>query len=270
MPVNKDPDGRRWVSAEVEVHGTPEEVWKAIATGQGVASWFVPHAIEEREGGAVKATFGPGMDSLSQITRWDPPHSFAADSRDDMGPNDPTVATEWIVEARGGGKCVVRVVHSWFTSSDNWDNQFEGHKQGWNVFFRILRQYLQHFAGQPCTSIQLMAMTTGTAPDAWAKLTNALGFPNAKLGDRIHAGANAPTLSGIVESIGPPEYGELLLRIDAPTPGLVHIFAMPMGGQVLVPFRLYLYGKDAGQVAQQIEPQWQTWLTSIFPSPAMG
>ena len=72
--------------------------------------------------------FGPsaGMESLSTVTAWDPPHRFAADSRDDMGPDDPTVATEWIVEARSGGACVVRVVHSWFTSSDDWDDQFEG------------------------------------------------------------------------------------------------------------------------------------------------
>ncbi len=270
MPVHKDPNGRRWVSAEVEVTGTPEQVWQAIATGPGISSWFVPTKVEEHKGGAVNASFGPGMDSVSQITQWDPPHRFVADSRDDMGPGDPTVATEWIVEARGGGKCVVRVVHSWFTSSEKWDNQFEGHTHGWVAFFRILAQYMQHFAGQPCTSLQLMAMTAGTAQDAWTKLTTALGFPNAKLGDRVRSGANAPTLSGIVESAGPPEFPEHLIRIDTPAPGLLHMFAMPMGGQVLVPFRFYLYGKTAAQVAQQIEPQWQALLNTLFPPPSMG
>ena len=67
------------------------------------------------------------MDSVSQVTSWDPPHRFTADSRDDMAPGDPTIATEWVVEARSGGTCLVRVVHSWFTSSDKWDNQYEGH-----------------------------------------------------------------------------------------------------------------------------------------------
>ena len=38
MPVYKDESGRRWVQAEVEVPGTPEEVWKAIASGQGISS----------------------------------------------------------------------------------------------------------------------------------------------------------------------------------------------------------------------------------------
>src|SRR5215211_3681946 len=100
MPVNKDPSGRRWVQAEVEVPGSPEQVWQAIATGPGISAWFVPTEVEEREGGAITANFGPGMDSLSTITAWEPPRRFAADSRDDLAPGDPTIATEWFVEAR--------------------------------------------------------------------------------------------------------------------------------------------------------------------------
>src|SRR3989442_4659496 len=38
--------------------------------------------------------------------------NFAAEGS--WGPNSPTVATEWIVEARGGGTSMVRVVHSVF------------------------------------------------------------------------------------------------------------------------------------------------------------
>jgi uncharacterized protein YndB with AHSA1/START domain len=161
MPVKKDASGRRSVEAEVEVPGTPEDVWQAIATGPGISSWFVPTRVEEREGGAIVCDFGPGMESHSAITAWEPPHRFAADSRDDMGPDDPTVGTEWIVEARSGGTCIVRVVHSWFTSSDAWDDQFEGHTYGWLSFFRVLRLYLEQFRGQPGSPFQLM----GVAPE---------------------------------------------------------------------------------------------------------
>ena|SRR5436190_588597 len=111
MSVNKEASGRRSVQVEVEVPGTPAEVWQAIATGPGVSSWFVPTESEERVGGAVVAHFGPGMDSTATVTAWDPPHRFAAESPD-LGPNAPTLATEWVVEARSGGTCVVRVVHS--------------------------------------------------------------------------------------------------------------------------------------------------------------
>src|SRR5262245_60507768 len=161
MPLKKDASGRRSVQVEVEVPGTPEEVWRAIATGPGVSAWFVPTEVEERDGKpvAVRSNFGPGMESLATVTEWDPPRRFAADSQD-LGPNAPKVATEWIVEARSGGTCIVRVVHSLFASSDDWDNQLEGWESGWPAFFRLLRLYLTHFRGLRSTAFQL----GGTAP----------------------------------------------------------------------------------------------------------
>ena len=48
MPVKKDASGRRSVEAEVEVPGTPEEVWQAIATGPG-------HLILVRSGHSRRA-----------------------------------------------------------------------------------------------------------------------------------------------------------------------------------------------------------------------
>ena len=73
MSVKKEASGRRSVQVEVEVPGTPEEVWQAIATGPGISSWFVPTAFEERDGKPVAVTlnFGPGMESRSVVTAWD-------------------------------------------------------------------------------------------------------------------------------------------------------------------------------------------------------
>jgi uncharacterized protein YndB with AHSA1/START domain len=250
MPVKKDASGRRSVEAEVEVPGTPEDVWQAIASGPGISSWFVPTTVEEREGGSIVCNFGPGMESLSTITTWEPPHRFVADSRDDMGPDDPTVATEWIVEARSGGTCVVRVVHSWFTSSDDWDDQFEGHTYGWISFFRVLRLYLEHFRGQPGSPFQLMGVAPEPKSEAWQALTSRLG---------LEGGA-------VVEWAGQPEWPEeLLLRLDEPAPGIAHIVVHPMGGQVYLTIRFYLYGDQASAVVARAEPTWQAWMNEHFP-----
>ena len=80
MSVKKEASGRRSVQVEVEVPGTPEEVWQAIATGPGISAWFVPAEFEERDGQpvAVRANFGPGMVARSAVTSWDPPRMFAA------------------------------------------------------------------------------------------------------------------------------------------------------------------------------------------------
>jgi uncharacterized protein YndB with AHSA1/START domain len=272
VPVNKDADGHRWVEAEAEVPGSPEEVWQAIATGPGISSWFVPSEVEEREGGTITAHFGPGssMDSLSTITAWEPPHRFAADSRDDMGPDDPTIATEWTVEARAGGTCVVRVVHSWFSDADTWDGQYEATQYGWVSFFRILRLYLAHFKGQRSAMFQLMPTAPEPKETAWAALVGPLGLTSPTVGQRIRTSAGALALAGQVEHVGSGEYSqEILLRLDEPAPGLMHLFAMPMGGQIFLPIRVFLYGDTPPTDAvARVEPLLQAWIAERFPPPA--
>jgi uncharacterized protein YndB with AHSA1/START domain len=263
MPVKKDPSGRRSVEAEVEVPGSPEEVWQAIASGPGISSWFVPTELDGREGGAAISHFGPGnsMDSVAKITLWDAPHRFVAETQEGPG----TVATEWTVEAKAGGTCTVRVVHSWFASTDDWDGQFEGHTYGWMSFFQILRLYLAHFKGQACVPVQLMATSSKTTKEAWDLLVRPLGLADASVGARVTAPDDAPKLSGVAEVVNPPEWPGLLMRLDKPAPALAHFFAMPMGGQVLLPVRFYLYGHAAAGIASDVETTWQGWLSRRFP-----
>jgi uncharacterized protein YndB with AHSA1/START domain len=263
MPVKKEPSGRRSVQAEVEVSGTPEEVWQAIASGPGISSWFVPTKLDGRVGGAATSSFGPGnsMDSVARITGWEPPKRFVAETEGGPG----TVATEWTVEAKAGGTCTVRVVHSWFASTDDWDDQFEGHSYGWISFFQILRLYLAHFAGQPCSLIQFMATSTEATEKAWDSLIRPLGLANAGVGTRVTTAVDAPELSGVVEVVNPPAWPGMLLRLDKPAPALAHLFALPMGGQVMLPLRIYLYGHSAADIAEEVEATWQTWLNSRFP-----
>ncbi len=82
MSVKKEPSGRRYAQVEIEVPGTPEEVWQAISTGPGISSWLVPTEFEVKGGKpvAVKMNFGPGMESRAVVTAWDPPRMFAAES----------------------------------------------------------------------------------------------------------------------------------------------------------------------------------------------
>jgi uncharacterized protein YndB with AHSA1/START domain len=267
MPVKKDSSGRRSVQVEVEVPGTPEAVWRAIATGPGVSSWFVPTEVEEREGGKTLSHFGPGnsMDSAATITVWEPPRRFVAESQD-MGPEAPTVATEWTVEAISGGACVVRVVHSWTAETDDWDGMYEQAEHGWPAFFRILRLRLAHFPDQPSAAFQLMGVSAEPQSNAWASLTGALGLDAAALGQRLATSAGDLSLTGIVEDLGPTDHPGLLLRLEEPFPGIAHLFALPMGGQVFLPIRFYLYGPQARAAAERLEPIWQAWLNDRFPA----
>ena len=268
MSVKKEASGRRSVQVEVEVPGTPEEVWKAIATGPGISSWFMPAAFEDRDGKPVAVTlnFGPGMESRSVVTAWGPPRRWATQS-DGWVPGSPPIANEWTIEARGGGTCIVRIVHSLFASTDDWDNQLEGTESGWPGFFRTLRIYLTHFRGQRATTMKWMAPVAGSEAEAWETLTAALGMKGVSVGQRWTAPAGVPALSGVAEYVSQSPY-DALLRLDKPGPGVAALGAFNMGGQSMVVLGFYLYGDQAGGTVARERPQWDAWIQERFPMPA--
>jgi uncharacterized protein YndB with AHSA1/START domain len=266
MSVQAEASGRRSVQVEVEVPGTPEEVWQAIATGPGISSWFVPAQVEEREGKPVAMTvsFGPGMEARSVVTAWDPPRRFAKESAG-WTPGSPPIAEEWSVEAQAGGTCIVRIVHSLFASTDDWDDQLEGGQAAWPAFLRTLQLYLTHFRGQRGSLMQVATPIAGTEAEAWDTLTAAVGVKGLSVGERWTTPAGVAPLSGVVEYVTRDPY-DALLRVDQPGPGTAALgaFTYP-GGQGMVAMNFYLYGEQAAAAVARDTPLWQAWLQELFP-----
>ena len=267
MSVKKEASGRRSVQVEVEVPGTPEEVWQAIATGPGISAWFWPAEIEEVDGKpvAAKLTFGPGMVSRSVVTAWDPPRLFAREA-DGWAPGSPPIATEFTVEARAGGICLVRVVNSLFASTDDWDKQLEGAESGWPGIFRILRIYLTHYRGLRSAMMQVMAGVAGTKVKAWATLAAALGLSGVGAGQRWAVPAGVPALGGVVEHVSQSPCGALV-RLDKPGPGTAALYIITIPGSVMATFSFYLYGDQAAGTVAREKPLWQAWTQKRFPMP---
>lgn len=267
MSVKREASGRRSTQVEIEVPGTPEEVWQAIATGPGISAWFVPAEFEEEGGKPVAVTldFGPAMESRSVVTAWDPPRRFA---REGAGwvPGSPPIATEFSIEARSGGVCVIRVVQSLFSSTDDWDGQLTGAEEGWPGIFRILRIYLTHFRGKHSAIMRVMAPVPGTAGEAWATLTAALGLNGVGEGERWVAPAGAPALGGAVEHVGANPYG-VLLRLDEPGPGTAALGTIEFGDLVMATLTFFMYGDEAAEHVARETPRWQGWIQERFPMP---
>ncbi len=154
MPVHVGPSGRRSVSVEVQVPGPPDRVWSAIATPEGISSWFVPTSFALNPNGTpnhITFTFTPNHTDSVTITTWQPPHRFVVQSPDFI-PNGPPVTTEWTVEDLCDGTCVVRVEHQLVADTDEWDAYLEGAESGWPAFFRNLKTLLmlnQRLPGSP-------------------------------------------------------------------------------------------------------------------------
>lgn len=268
MSVKKEPSGRRSIQVEIEVPGTPEEVWRAVATAPGISAWFVPAKFEEKGGKPVAVTldFGAGMESRSVVTAWDPPRTF---NREGPGwvPGSPPLATEFTVEVRAGGVCVLRIVQSLFASTDDWDGQLTGAEEGWPGIGRILRLYLTHFRGAQSAFMQFMAPVAGTPADAWAALTGALGLSGVSVGQRRVGSAGVPAIGGVVEYSSQSPFGALM-RLDTPGPGIAALGTIEFGDTVMASLSFYLYGDEATRTAARETPRWQAWMQAHLPMPA--
>jgi uncharacterized protein YndB with AHSA1/START domain len=253
------------IELEVEVPGTPEQVWRAIATAPGVEAWFLPSRIEEREGGTVGFDMGFGLEDTGRVSAWDPPRRLAL--AEDWDGN--AVATEFLVEARSGGTCVVRLVSS-ITGKGNFDDEIEGMREGWLVAFKTLRIYLEHFPDEPVSTVYVareLHRPPERALDAWAELADELGAGPAAVGERFATTApGAPVLAGTVEWVGEAP-GGVMVRAEAPVPGVAVLAVVVDGEHVNAVAHLFLYGDDAPAVAVRETEAWEAWLEARYPAP---
>ncbi|MCC2309786.1 SRPBCC family protein [Cellulomonas chengniuliangii] len=142
-----NPDRRGRVEHRVEhtreLAATPEQVWQAIATADGISAWMVPTRLDPQIGGDVSFDHG-GFRSNGVITDYNPNRRFAyeepwpmtqemrewvADTAghevtDEELASISPIATEFLIEAASGGSCILRVVSSSYGSGADWENEY--------------------------------------------------------------------------------------------------------------------------------------------------
>lgn len=156
------------IRREIALPATPEEVWRAIATREGQAGWFMTFedAPEDSAGDVVE----------------EPPHRLTQ--------RFGTQALEYVVEAASGGTAVLRFVHSGIREED-WGDEWETMTSaGWDLYLFTLGQYLRHFPGRPAVYVEAEAPRS---PDVWANVLAAMNDPRE--GDRV----DTPVGPGIVD-----------------------------------------------------------------------
>jgi uncharacterized protein YndB with AHSA1/START domain len=263
MPIKKDETGKRWVEMEFVAPGTPEHVWQAMATGAGNTAWFTKATVEERVGGEIQFDFGTNGASTGEVTDWEPPRRLGYVERH-WAEGAPPVATEITITARSGDTCVVRMVHSLFTSSDEWDDQMEGFEKGWPAFFAVLRLYLTHFSGQPAASFAVMNGLDGDHLAAWTQLTTRLGLDGVSAGETRTTAPDPELLTGVVERIEQDRQQRyIVMRLESPAPGVMLIGTYDFGPQIQASMSMYLYGRDAKDRAAASGQRWREWFTAI-------
>jgi uncharacterized protein YndB with AHSA1/START domain len=243
----------RRLEKRVEVDATPEQVWEAIATGPGIATWFVPHEVEPREGGAVEQDYGGGFTTRGRVTGWEPGRRFAYGAFEQPEGEQPNYAYEFLVEGREGGGTVLRFVHSGFLDGTDWDGEYDSFDAGWDLFFLNLRSYLRHFAGRPARNAVAMSYTAGSARDIWPALHRALGLAgHPAVGETVALAPDGPVpITGVVDVAN-----EEFLGVRS-ADGLHRIGAEGEDGCGVSAYH-YIYGRPVDIAA--LTAYWQRWL----------
>lgn len=249
----------RELRKEIELDATPEQVWEAIATGPGIATWFVPHTVEQREGGRMSADFGGGYDDTGRVTAWDPVRRFASGALTPPEDGKPDYAFEFLVEARDGGGTVLRFVQSGFLDGAEWDDEYGSYDAGWGLFLFNLQQYFAHFAGLPVANVVTMAWADGGASTLWPVLLRGLGLDERPaVGDTITLRPDGIVpITGVVDVVTDEFLGVRSER------GLHRIGAEGESGCGVSAYH-YVYGVPAPDV-EALTGAWQSWLEWTVP-----
>jgi hypothetical protein len=80
------------------------------------------------------------------------------------------MAIDWYVETMSGGRCVVRLVHSGFSTDASWDDQYNSTTEGWMYFLFNLRHYLEHHDGRQREMIYERRHATVPRSAIWPRL----------------------------------------------------------------------------------------------------
>lgn len=247
---------------ELVVPGTTEQVWRAIASAEGISAWMTPTDLDARVGGGLVFHMGPGPDDVSRgmVTAFDPAQRFAyeedwATLTGHGGADVTPLATEFLVEASSGGTCVVRVVTSAFGEGAEWEHEFfDEMTSGWGAILDNLRLYLTHFPGQTVAPMGASAPVTGEPDDAIVAVRDALDV--ADVGDPV----DTLGIEGRLERSIPQH---LLVLVDRPVAGLLSFFAYGGDGGSGIYMQGHVFGEHAAAWVEREQPRWQAWLDTI-------
>lgn len=168
---------------EVEIDASPEQVWDAITTGEGLDSWFMGrNEVDPGAGGAVRTAFG-AYTPESRIVAWEPGRRFVY--RSSTADDGRFIAYEFRIEAREGG-AVLRIVSSGFIPGDDWEDEYDAMTKGGAMFLRTLAAYLAHFPGRAATPLTVFGPPVSDWPRSWSAVHRALGLDGPPtIGDRV-------------------------------------------------------------------------------------
>jgi uncharacterized protein YndB with AHSA1/START domain len=187
-PLPAKQQATRTIRKEIEIDAPVEAVWKALTNGEELARWFPLEArVKPGVGGTIFLSWGPDCEGEGPISAWEEGRRYAWTEGAVGDPTAPVV--EWTIEARGG-KTLVRIVNSGFTTGSDAENEkFDSMDYGWLFMLVNLRHYLERHAGAPRLVAWPRKKIAIPREQAYDRITGPQGMFTE--GDPAHLGSGA-------------------------------------------------------------------------------
>lgn len=169
----------RSLEKRIETTATPQQVWKAIATPEGIRQWYAPVAeVVPGEGGTMQLSWGEGMTGTLDIVVWESGRHLRVAGPERTPPGKGTrgrLIQDWTIDTLAG-KTQLRLVESGFGADASWNEEYASHERGWNQFLAVLEHALTFHRDRPGRQVEFLRLTGCDAEACWARITGPRGF----------------------------------------------------------------------------------------------
>lgn len=246
------------VRREQVLPATPEQVWNAVATGEGNLGWLYPMDIEPRVGGAVSR-------GQATVVEWEPPRRFACRTADQDGFSntlDYTVVPQQEDARRGDRRAVLSMGIHWVHTGvvdDGWDIRADAAEKHIDFYRHSLAEYLRHFCGRRAAYVKA-TRPDPAVPGSLTAVRDRLGLPAAAgTGDTVKVtlpGRPGAPVEAVVDFLDADFLG--LRTADA-------LYRFYDGSSWNWPVWLghHLFAPDAD--ADDATRAWDAWLAEVAP-----
>jgi uncharacterized protein YndB with AHSA1/START domain len=155
----------------IRVNASPQEVWDAIATAEGLVRWFpLDASVKPGVGGTLFTSWRNEHQWTCPITIWEPPLRLRNLWCPAETPEPQQMGVDWFI-SRDGNQTVIRLVHFGIGYGGEWDAMYDGVSRGWEFELESLRRSLdEHPRCERCVVYTVVKLDSLPREEVWRRV----------------------------------------------------------------------------------------------------